>query len=233
MKWISFIFCLFILIVISCGIDEIPVLSRPQFKTNNEIDDYFEFKATEDNDEDEFRGFEVYYKFFSADAEGESAANYQSNYTSVSEVEAAGFRRITYYIDSDDCDKPTRILKPLIKVPLGMRGTATTLTINFGEAIGKGPTYSISSDEEDYISISALPIRRGIEDTENQGYYKGFDTYKKTDIDVYGLGSIDPAKKVNILVYVLSYGIYNLSEQIYSDALCLGYIELQDLNLEE
>lgn len=250
------------LLCISCGIDEIPVLSKPQYGSINTIDKYFEFDVTKDNSEEEFRGFEVYYKFFSTNSDPGT----QSNYTSAKELEISGFKRITYYIDENDCDKasPSRMNKPLIKVnlptPTPEPGDddkiVATVTINFGTSVGKGPQYSVSADVEDFISIPTpeftpepsptpepgethrpttipgLPIRRGIEDDQNPGYFKSFEIYKKTDPDVGGLDSLDEGK-VYILIYVLSYGVYNFSEPIYSDALCLGYLELRDLYVEE
>jgi hypothetical protein len=231
---------LFLLAVFSCGIPgEIPVLSKPLKLTENDIDDYFEFKATEENggsSEEDFRGFEVYYKFFAIDTET-SILEYQSGFTSIEELQGNYFRRVTYYINDTECDKTTRIYKPLIKVPSG--GTEAVITIDFeGHALND---VFIKSIPVGYISIpgggSELPIRRGIEDNEDPGYYKSFQTYRNiypVDSDISGIDNLDEiSPSILIMIYVLSYGIFDLSQPLYSDALCLGWIELDDITIEE
>jgi hypothetical protein len=228
MSRISVLFLFILFLCISCGIpDEIPVLSKPLKITESDIEDFFKFKATEENgsssEQPEFRGFEVYYKFFSINTDINTLEN-QSGYTTTIELTINGFRRITYYINDDECDNTTRVIKPLIKVPVG--GTEASITINFKDE----NNVHVVSDPEDYISIpgagTILPIRRGIEDDENSGFFKGFDTFKTSDLDVIGISNLDVDKQVIIMVYVLSYGIFDLSQPIYSDALCLGNIEI-------
>ena len=229
------------ILCISCGFDESPILSPPEKGDTSEIGDYFQFRALErngcsdcDHEEPDFRGFELYYKFFSVDAEGESALNLQSSFETINELETNGFRRISYYIDNNNCDKPTRVLKPLIPVPSENRGNRFLITIDFGDL---ADVHMRATDEEPgglstIRDEDELQIRRGIEDEDNEGFFKTFEDFKNTDLDVSGIESLDE-NRVYIVLYVLSCGKYNLAETIYSEALCLSENELIDLIIVE
>ena len=62
-------------------------------------------------------------------------------------------------------------------------------------------------------------------------FFKSFEDFTTTDADVNGVGSLEPEESLIILLYVLSYGKYNLSETIYSEALCLSWINVSNLTL--
>lgn len=230
--------------LLSCGIRaQRPVLAMPVYESRSDIDDIFQFRATEANgggDENPyFRGFEIYYKFFSNDLNGQTLLTSQSGYTTLSELTMQFFKRVSYYIGDENCDKTNRIFKPLIKVPPAFRGYSTDIiiTIDFSDLTD---VYIQAAPEEDYIYLPEptpaaaevqLPVRRGIEDSENQYYFKGFDSYKTTDSDMNGVVTLEQNQSASILLYVLSFGIDDNFEELHSTALCLGSIILEDLNL--
>ncbi|MBN2443413.1 MAG: hypothetical protein JXJ04_18775 [Spirochaetales bacterium] len=235
--------CLFCL-CLTCGIDEIPVLSKPQKGNTSDTFNTFEFRITENNGcvegcyktEPDFLGFEIYYKFFSSDLDGQNAANSQSNKLTVNELESNSFRRISFYINDNNCDKPTRIQKPLIPVPKDNRGKQSLITISFNAMESTGNIYiKAVAEETDGLSeirgVDELEIRRNIEDPEKLEFFKSFEDFTTSDADVNGVGSLELEESLIILVYVLSYGKYNLSETIYSEALCLSWINVSNLTL--
>ena len=187
----------------SCGIPEdIPVLAQPGFGSSNNVEKYFTFNATEENSGEEFRGFEVYYRFFPYNTT--NISDYLK-YTTLSELQTYSFRRVTYYVNANDCDTPDVNILPVVKIPIDNRGNEAEITIHFGDQ----DNVRIYSNPPDYMAIPeltptptpevlpeptlpppipALPIRRSIEDIDNPGFYKGFDTYKTTDLDVINTG---------------------------------------------
>jgi hypothetical protein len=225
-------------LLVSCGLEEgIPVLSIPEYVGAYDIDRLFRFRITEDNGctdcektEPYFRGFEIYSRFFSDNIDIQS----YNNFTTVNELESNTFKRISYYIDSENCDIPTRILKPLIYIPSENRGYRSLVTLDFSDM----SDVHIRAENEDTQGLSSirgqteLEIRRGIEDTDDPGYFKSFEDFKKTDLDVSGLASL-LENRVYILIYVVSYGKFDLSETIYSETLCLGAFELDNITIIE
>ncbi|MBN1696099.1 MAG: hypothetical protein JW881_01185 [Spirochaetales bacterium] len=212
---------------ISCGIDEYPVLNPPVDGYSSTIDKYFEFRSTEDNggaeEGDYFRGFEIYYRFYN------NEGDVVSSLVNAEDLSSYGFWRLTYYIDSDDCDTVTGYILPLIKISDAEKGKGSLFTIDF-LGISDGDVFLTAEEFPEGsggIVIDALPLRRGIEDSENDGFYKSFEYFdigEGGDADVTHIEDAD----VYIALYAYSFGRYGItkSKKLYSELEYLGYIEI-------
>lgn len=207
-----------------CGLEDDPVLNPPSDPDVSDIYDYFAFRITENNgdavEEPEFRGVEVYYKFYS------SIAEVQSGLVTQSELVSAGFRR---FASTDD--RTTLIEYPLIPVPDGDRGKRATITLDFSPLGLVTPTQPLLTAVPDAagLTIPATEFRRGVgysvDNTFKKFYSEDADGFVKNDGDIPGLTTAGD-HDVYIALYALCYGKKDLASTIYSRALFLSPIEV-------
>jgi hypothetical protein len=205
----------------SCGLQYLVYLAPPTFVDYSAVGDTFTFKKTAANSELEFEGFELYYKLY-AEQPSSADTNIEDQPTLVSR----GFLRV-----SSPTDTVTLIAKPLIDVPLGAP-VEVTFTVEFTPLDG---IPKISSDSS--ALIPPIEIRRGVPypyGSLDQYYFKRWvdasDTqlYVLTDADVSQavLANIANDQDVNLVLYGLSYGVRDLSVDVYSEAVYLGTIPI-------
>lgn len=209
---------------LSCGIDELPVLSPPLKLTESDSNGTFSFKILTSNSELEFRGFEVYYKFYSLANDALLLA--ESNLSYYSDMKDYGFFRLTRYNSDDDADKNNDNSLPLIKVEPLQRGFEAEVVINFSDITNP---YITSSTETNGLVLTPgdLGFRRGVVEVDNTGYYKSFTDTLEGDEDLDNITVDEAETGIYISLYVFSFGKKEHTEPIYSQALHLSRIQIQ------
>ncbi|GEM_PF-6888166 len=180
----------------------------------------FHFYSTDKNNEPEFQGFELYYKFYT-DTTNILA---DTNYTTLDQLKANGFNRVTNIGNGDSI--------PLIKVQTLHIGSNFEITVDFSP-IRNSSNPEIFSATDSIVS-EPVEIGRGVKDVFE--VYKPFLDFQTNDLDI---GSEIYNSVVNdntplfIVLYVLSFGNI-FSDYYYSDCEYLGYIDLANItNIKE
>ena len=203
----------------SCGIENIPQLNPPTVYYFPSSGDYnFYFSATEDNDENYFKGFNLYYKFYS---HGDRSVTNDIDLQDVignDIITKYGFHRI--YSSNDSSNEIYN--RPLIPIKLENRGSNYDITVHFDTL------------KEPYIESSILSsyivIRRDVPDPPYG--LKMFNDFADVDSDLpdnirYNISSIH---EIDLILYAASYGFdESTGIVIYSTCKYLGIITL-DLN---
>lgn len=232
MKLLSFlIISIAVIFFVSCGIEDIPLLAPPEIGNSNTVEYFYKFKETSANVNpaaagSEFLGFELYYKFFDLIKYDQQGLDSTHLYIKTrSELESYGYRRIAHVTDT-----PIYINRPLLYVPSGNRGHASEITLfffDFDRDLSPTTTSYITAESSDGgLEIPDPPtdppfyLRRGGV-VDEFGNLKDFSNYDPSDPDMVGLDLVTENVQAYLIVYVLSYGIYDFSVDLYSDALCL------------
>ncbi len=203
----------------SCGLERIVYLQQPNFVTISAVDKSFTFRKTLENDEYEFRGFELYYKLQTGDETTEDAIE------DFNTLGSKGFFRV-----SSDTDRSTNIDKPLIEVPF-KDGTEFDIVVNFSLI----PDPVVSTPDE--TTVPDVNMRRGVAYTSGPDiyYFEHFDyswllgdaiNLSDADISTAVWADIEAEIPVFLVLYVLSYGKKDLVIDVYSEPLYLGKIEI-------
>jgi len=209
------VFLIFIILLFfaNCGIERpTPVLLVPIANSYSDISQNFEFQnqIEADNNKDILRGFELYYKFYNSATDAAIDNNIQ-NYYSIITDQTLGFKRITKFEDND------RIDKPLIPISSERKELISKFTIDFMTT--NNVTISINTME----SIETKTLFRGVKD-QDTNLYKSFENLLANDADLKSITDIN--NEIYISLYVMSYGIFELSREIYSEPVWLGNIQL-------
>jgi hypothetical protein len=212
-----------VLVVQGCGLEQIIVLNPPDYYDVSDGLDYFKVRIDGDNDELlEFRGLEIYYRFYALADTPNVLLGTQS------ELAAAGFRRLASIED-----RLSFIEYPLVKVASGDRGKPSTITFDFsplGLATPALPFLEAVPDVTgDGLTLAETEFRRGILATDNlhKRFYHETDSglgFKGSDADIAHLGLGPGDHEVLIALYALSYGKQDLTTTVYSRAVPLQYI---------
>ncbi len=210
-----------------CGLENItylsppgnPTLASPTYTT-------FTINSTSKNDEAEFLGFELYYKFYTTSFSIPSVED-------VDDLKSYGFLPVC---SSSDTASGTYVnhTQPLFEVPAVDRGKTFAITVTF-----TNPTTVPGSDSQPALVYNGTPltfsIRRDFGDADygSNSYLQGkpfvqriphvADAYKATDSDVT---SVYSASIVSLLMYAMSYGKENITTDLYSPPVYLGYINI-------
>ncbi len=209
--------CLF-LSLCGCGLEQVFIQLIPPEPDYESGVQYFKFKKVTDGTdvEPEFRGFELYYRFFGV---GESIVFVNTS----EEFAAKGYRRV--YSSSD---RVGSISKPLIPVASSDRDRTFTVTVDFTEA-GDVDYPLISEDADPSLGspINIKDIRRGVTYSEvgQTDVYKSFWEFEQTDKDISGIDWTSFQTQGTLVLYVLSYGKDEISyRDLYSELVYLGDI---------
>jgi hypothetical protein len=181
----------------------------------------FEFRKTTDagDVEPEFRGFELYYRFFEAVPGNVVFAD------TYEELISNGYRRV-YSAD----DRVGSIHKPLIRVDPADYTKKFTITVSFNSITPPDDPRITASDIDSPPLAPPLdaPIsdfRRGVvREVPSNDIFKQFSEFASTDADVASIWSSFQISG-KLVLYVLSYG-YDVSQfgQLYSEPVYLGEI---------
>lgn len=204
-----------------CGLEYLPFLKAPADPDVRDADKIFEFTRT--NTELEFRGYELYYKFYTIDQDPNTTI------TTLAGLKADTFQRMSNATDTET--------KPLIQIPL-LDVTAYTFTLLFNQ-------FPTAADPRFVSSPSGITgqLRRstvyGSTQGNEPGFFKHFpesvdqtdQTYELDDEDIESqvwavINSDPPGDNVRLAVYALSYGLKDYTSPLYSDAVYLGDITI-------
>jgi hypothetical protein len=181
----------------------------------------------------EFRGYELYYKFYA------NLADIQQNLQNVTEYElrsSHGFRQVCTAADTYTGSSNLHTHKPLIFVETFDRNRAFLITVTF--APPEQP--SVLYDGDPY----EVSVRRNVPDTvlgsPNYGEPKpfiqldaAFPAYQAADTDIQGIwATVKPVLEggtgeAYLAMYALSYGIVDITTDIYSTPVYLGYVRIE------
>lgn len=223
----------------SCGMEraDLSILVPPEKSTTSITDQYFEFlipsNAHDPDDSSKFLGLEIYYHFYKLSVD----PNLYSNLENETELKNAGFRRVTYYVTNADPDTDTVSYSklPLIKIPhfpfetMGDNRRQSKITVRFAdmtldvEPIMEIDALDVFNDPTD-IPPKTVNIRRSIQDGST-GFFKPFNKLEIGDADLQGMTEAD-LESFYVMLYVYSYGKYELTMTITSYMVPLSYIEI-------
>jgi hypothetical protein len=215
-----FTLCICLLVLLSgCGLPVIITLNMPEYVAPSS--GVFSFKADIDNNETEFRGFELYYKISSVAGD--------NDLKSLDELLANGFKRVSRA--SPPQESKNALDKPLIAIELADRGSDYTVTIDFTGLADATETdlEALDPGEPDIsVSLASLPdfivIRRGVTYTDVPGsedIFKRFNEIADGDGDISNFSAIESGL-VPLALYVLSFGRAADFTDVYSVPLFLG-----------
>lgn len=218
-----------LLLLTACGLEIVPYLSPPDAQPPPSATE-FSFRRTTENSEIgvdyQFEGFELYYRFYTTDETPNESIIDRSG------LLAAQFRRVC-----GGDDTPADLLsvnKPLIRVTLP---GAMIFTLKFGTNPSDA---SATSDPSEFTTVLRREPRYSSThpDTAVRDNFKSFaygftttDPYLEGDRDVgtaiWGVISTgQPSSSVRLALYVLSYGRQDYVTDLYSDAVYLGYRDI-------
>lgn len=209
--------CLFMcLLLTACGLESSVYLEPPKFFSFSPASKTFTFSKTLVNSEMEFRGFELYYKFYTYTINQLTDNNIKDQKILLTK----GFRRI-----ASATDKKDDISKPLISIPPDERkGTEFDITVDFSDL-------TITASSEAISPIKDLRRGGGYDDILDEYKYFDLDEFEIEDEDMNEdvLSAIKSFAKVVLVLYALSFGKKDWVYDIYSEAVYLGEIEIESI----
>jgi hypothetical protein len=241
-------------LLLGCGI-EVPTtpLNPPgtPFPLADTTNPTFTIKCTTQNNEPDFRGFELYYKFYKSSAEIEAGL---SNVTEYDLRIKNNFAPVCFQEDTFSVTPPQNLhsstsFKPLLFVQPLDRGTAFDITITFSSIPQTQPIVKYNGTQYTIPNLPAfsdagqdISIRRNVGDVDpassfgGQGKffikpYTGYQTYISSDRDVQSIwDTVQPGGTgsgvVYLAMYAMSYGIQNFTSDIFSQPVYLGYVQI-------
>ncbi|MBN2737904.1 MAG: hypothetical protein JXR70_13045 [Spirochaetales bacterium] len=212
-----FFYMLILVLATTCGVEvDYPILEPPAFVSFTAPT--FKFMKRIENSETTFRGFELYYKFYSTTLDGQAQYFNESNLKTFEDMNRYRFRRMTRYNSENDADTRSDSNYPLIKIPPENRSDYSVIEIDFS---------NLSLPYVRGVSIvdGGLGVRRGVFEANDSEYYKAFNDTDPNDDDLEDLDTV--TEFVLLSVYVFSYGKKDLSIPLYSEAVHLTNISIQ------
>jgi len=221
-----------VLVAVSCGLPSSYYLSPPTLGPGGAQGDptsgFFQILSTSANSEEEFRGFELYYKF-DATAPTGTEINLGNSTNDVTTLTNAGFLTVCSGDSTRDAT-PTQRTLPLIPIQQADRGTTFSVTINVNpqspDATLVNYTYTAAA-----AGTVEVQIDRHVFDTTTGGC-KPFTfirwlpgNYSTADADMTNLGTLQ-SSTIYLVMYAVSYGLQDVSTPIYSYPVYLGYLTL-------
>lgn len=207
--------------LISCGIETVPYLEPPSssgIKNPLEGEQFFKFENFTENNINYFEGYEIYYKFYSADPEDtrlEVETNVIDNLPTRERLVSYNYRRL-YSIENS-------FSLPLIPVATEAKKTAFSITLDFSVLdINLGFPEITYLDQS--LSGSRYVKKSGEEDMNFIPFYLPYfdDDYEDFSTSLYTANE----PYVYLVTYVMAYGKYDLINEIFSKPVSLGQIRL-------
>ena len=198
----------------SCGLYTYAYLEAPGVSTmvgsgNAEI------YNRSDYDPDVFRGYELYYKFYTDSTEriSNDKTIFATSEPEPSDLTAVGYSRINTVLSADDSTS-----YPMVPVDYSDRDTAFTLTVNFDQ---------LSSGVVPYVSYSGYSdvfLRRTASEYNSLSKDYEYKSFRPVDYDT-GDSDWSPGE-TELSLYVFAYGKDDNVYKIYSKPVWLGYINI-------
>ncbi len=193
------------IVLAACGLENLPVLDPPAFTEMTPLST-FTVLTNVPTTVAEFRGYELYYKFYARDQAK------QTTMTSVDQLVPAGFRRVCSTISPVESQVP-----PVVLVDPVDRNTEVQTTVYFPDA-----------DTAAYAgyggaSPRTVPLRRSVEEA---GAPKTFQlsAFDPDDEDIAAIWSDvqSQGNELHLVVYVMSNGLNGWSPTLYSEVSWVG-----------
>jgi hypothetical protein len=234
------------LAVCGCGLPNYPTLNPPGTPSTlaSETNTVFTILSTTQNNELEFRGYELFYKFYTSSFAIET--NLQNILWS-DLISTYGYKPVCSQFDVFSATPPTNlhITKPypLINVQPADRGTVFNITVTLpGFGTPPQPAVSVLYDGLPYNSpydpAQLLSIRRNVGSDPssassgqpkyfislNASEISSYPSYTPTDRDVQSIWGSLSGDYIYLAMYVLSYGVQDFTTDLYSTPVYLGYV---------
>lgn len=216
-----------ILNLASCGIPAASIQLIAPAAINEAGVQYFRFSKITDGAsvEPEFRGFELYYRFYDVTETPQFPDTFE-------ELATYGYRRVNA---ATDVVYPSLPSKPLILVDINDWDDIFTVKVDFSNTASPYPTITAAMTDDAIpvaldVPIDIQDIRRGIPDESPSDKYEQFFDYEELDDDIQGLDWSEFQLQGKLVLYVLSYGFsfaVATFGETYSEPVYLGDI-LQD-----
>jgi hypothetical protein len=226
----------------ACGLPEPFYLNPPTAAFNNDpTTGSFTIQMTDHSSEPEFRGYELYYKFYAdATAASAEAASLGGPTKTVDDLLQHGFltlcrgpgtgagelplpqdssveTRATPFLAINVNDRSPVVAFP-ITVTFNPEG-ATEISTNFSYT---SPTYGPTSQEIDrHVDASTGRCKP---------FTFGAGNYVQTDADFSAVYGSIQGQLLYVAVYAVSYGLQDLSTPIFSYPVALGYLQFQQFS---
>jgi hypothetical protein len=195
-----------------CGLDFWPYLEPPGDPSEASPGTPLFYVLYQVTTVQEFRGFEVYYKFYSSDQ------SRQTSLTTLEQLTAAGFHRM--------CSPGTLSMQglpfvPLIPVDWASEPLDFQIVLDFTLS---DPPYM---DYQGVVPPAYDEIRRTATDTQSNTKTFELSELDESDVDLTDVNwdQVDSDKQLFLVIYALSYGLKDISIPLYSTARYLGYME--------
>jgi hypothetical protein len=200
----------------SCGLEQWPFLERPGDPAEAlPGTPLFQVINVVPRDPIVFRGFELYYKFYGSDQSALQTS--ESGLTTRAELVTADFWRMC---SPGKLTGQTLPYTPLIDCAGDLNDPFTTV-VDFDLATPVAH-YGGGTPRD-------IPIRRYA--TDALGDTKKFDQseLEQTDVDLTSVTVPETGSGgyLNLVIYALSYGLQDFTDQLYSEARYLGYMDYQ------
>jgi hypothetical protein len=216
----------------TCGLPDPFFLSPPTVpRVASALDYGFQLQTTDRSAEPEFRGYELYYKIYADYSSAQAEANLGGGDPGVSQLTAKGFLPVTRGpailpasggLTADTT--PDFRSAPLIPIATGDRSSAFTITITFNPA-NLDPSwtaYSYTSPTTGAVEQEMDRYVAGIAGCKPFTFGQG--NYAPSDPDIVKAGPL--SSPIFVAMYVVSYGLQDLSTPIYSYPVYMGYLSL-------
>ena len=201
-----------------CGLPSSYYLNPPTGPSALDPADDFQISSSNANSEPEFRGFELYYKFYAAEGDVQNSLGGPSN--DVTTLTNAHFLTVCSGADANiDVRTP-----PLIPVDVVDRGLAFTVTISVPVNSAASASYTTPNTAKNVQINRHVRALTGSKPFTFNSTLAG--NYLLSDADMQGvMGSISGGV-IYLAMYAVSYGLQDLSTPIYSYPVYLGYLRL-------
>jgi len=213
----------------ACGIESYAYMTAPSiggyFSSLTPEAKFYHYGANVE-DASIFRGYQLYYKFYSIDTTPVSSLD------EYSELSTYGFTRV-YTSEDSDSSSPSMssIYNVLVEPEVADREKNFTVYISFWNLTGDDePSLTISSTDSSFTSSKTIELRRYVTYSDSAlytGYCKSFHDIVSGDADISTsiYASYISKGTVYIAFYAVAYGIQDLTTAVYSDPVWLGYLQ--------
>lgn len=226
MKLLRFLFldiCL-----LSCGLNSYPYLREPDVRTVSPTGGKAVIINRPENDPDVFRGYEFYYKFYdSKNAESLQKKDHKAIFA-IKNPDHSALRREGYIRARTvkEYDEETR--HPMLLVPVNSRDESFEIEIDFAPLTADKSKEELMAKYKNGEKICGF--YRDVKDDHpdpDEGSHgdKICKDFNSDDLNDKGDKDLPSGtEKFSLSMYVMSYGIYDNSYNIYSKPVWLGYV---------
>jgi len=180
---------------------------------------------TSQNNEVEFRGYELYYKLYSLDSDGQALMSAESNLGSATfdVLISKSYHPLCTTLHDTSTTSSVIHNAPLIRILPADIGSTLQFLIDLSPAYQS--TLSVP------YAGGIIPLNRFVPD--GNGSLKSFDPAQiaSTDSDISAIWNAATISQhsVDVVLYALSYGVKDLTTPIYSNPVYLGYAQINIL----